>query len=52
MTITTILENAAALFWLVLGIITAVRLRGFSRCLDAALRELEADLTAERMDWQ
>lgn len=52
MTVNTILESAAALLWLALGIITAVKLRGFSRRLDAALRDMEADLTAERRNWQ
>lgn len=51
-----ILETAAALLWLVLGIATAVKLRGYNRRLDAALRDVEETLAREsderRNNWQ
>lgn len=48
--ITTILETAAALLWLGLGIATTIKLRRFFRRLDAAITDLETTLAAERRE--
>lgn len=39
--ISTILENSAAILWIVLGIATAIRLRDYDKRADALMRELE-----------
>ncbi len=39
--ISTILENSAAIVWIILGIATAIRLRDYDKRADALMSELE-----------